>query len=108
MHKENVFPLINKSNLELLDNALNHMNMLELRKTCLFLNLPNKCNKSALIKRILNYLETGHILPAIEIPAISCAKNYPSQNLILNSLMLYGSYKNDFKNRSFFKILVGQ
>jgi len=55
----------------------------------------------------MQFIQTGQIITTPSFPPLSCAKNRPPQSLEPSSLMLYGSYKNDLKTRTFFKKLIG-
>lgn len=91
-----------------LNAALLFMKMPELKAACAHLSLPATGNKAELILRITTFVQTREVTQSPTIPAASRAKNYPAQPLYPNSLMLYGSYKNDLATRTFFKQLIGQ
>ena len=101
------FPLLNAKEESFLQDACYYMKMAELKKACQMLALPDKGNKGLLIERILTFIKEGRITTVPKIPAQSLAKNHPIQLLASSGLMLYGSYKNDAKTRSFFKTLIG-
>ncbi len=105
--KNNQLPLLSKKEYSDLHDALHYMKMHGLKKACQLLSLPNTAKKAELIKQIIHFIKTAKILTVPKIPLRSQAKNYPMQPLEPSSLMLYGSYKNDAKTRSFFKKLIG-
>ena len=104
----NNFPLLSEKEQSKLKDALHYMKMLELRKACLILSLPEKGKKALLIERILTFIKNGTVMPVPQVPAVSLAKNHSLQPLAPQSLMLYGGYKNDLKTRNFFKKLIGE
>ncbi|MCL4229341.1 hypothetical protein KJZ61_01475 [Candidatus Dependentiae bacterium] len=100
-------PLLHADNQKILHDALYYMKMNELRKACLILSLPHAGKKIELINRIMTFIQTGNIRLLPVVPEQSKAKNYPTQPLRPDSLMLYGAYRNDAKTRAFFKQLIG-
>lgn len=103
----NQFPLIPKSEQEALSEALLFAKMAELQEMCALIYLPHAGTKNQLIDRIITFIDTGTILQPPRIPDISRAKAHAPQSLAPHALMLYGSYKNDLKTRTFFKQLIG-
>ena len=101
------FPLLNVKEQPILQDTLHYMKMSELKKGCQIFSLPDKGKKGVLIERIFTFITEGHITIAPKIPLSSLAKNYPKQAISTSSLMLYGSYKNDLKTKTFFKKLIG-
>jgi hypothetical protein len=101
------YPLLTKQEQTTLNDAMHFMKMAELQDGCRILGLPDSGKKTELIEKILVFIHSGKVMSLPTIPALSRAKNYPPQPLRANSLMLYGSYKNDLQTRAFFKTLVG-
>lgn len=101
-------PLLTNHEQAILHDALHYMKMAELRASCLVLGLPKLGNKRFLIDLIMHFVQTRKVLVKLPIPAISRANNHAFQTLAPNSLMLYGQYKNDLKNRNFFKTIIGE
>jgi hypothetical protein len=101
------FPLLSSSEQLQLKDSLYYMKMSELRKACLKVSLPDTGKKSALLERILLFMQEGKVKKIAQIPEKSRSKNNPVHVLSPSSLMLYGSYKNDLKARNFFKQLIG-
>lgn len=93
--------------LTLLRESLLFLNMAELRQLCIKKNLPSQGNKIILIIRIIHFIKTGQVIKDTKIPDISKAKRGIDYPLDSNTLMLKGAYKNDLKNRLFFKMLIG-
>lgn len=91
-----------------LKEALCHMHVSELKSLLISLKLSNKAfNKNELVERLIYYAKTGKELPALKIPEISKAKKYINYSLAPNTLILYGSYKNDLATRKFFQQIIG-
>lgn len=90
-----------------LNDALYYMKMDELKKACVILSLPNHGKKIDLITRIITFVQSGKIITSPTIPKESRSTSHPAQPLTMSSLMLYGSYKNDARTRTFFKKLIG-
>jgi len=88
-------------------DALHYMKMTELRASCFKLSLPATGKKAEIITRIISFVTTGNITANKTMPASSLAKNYQPQPLRKESLMLYGSYKNDAITRALFKHIIG-
>lgn len=86
-----------------LNDALYYMKMDELKKACVILSLPNHGKKIDLITRIITFVQSGKIITSPTIPKESRSTSHPAQPLTMSSLMLYGSYKNDARTRTFFK-----
>lgn len=101
------YPLLTEQEQARLHAAMLFMKMEELQHACTLLNLPDVGKKTVLIKRIEQFISTGQIIPLAQIPDCSRAKKHPHQPLHADSLMLYGSYKNDYATRDFFKKLIG-
>lgn len=101
------FPLLNKHDLAILLQTLYFLKVSDLQKTCHCFFLSESGKKGELIERIIIFITTGQIKTPQVIPSQSLQKNYPSQPLSPNSLILYGGYKNDFATREFFKKLIG-
>ncbi len=98
-----------KKNSEIADlkKSLLFFHVQELRDLSLKLSLLDKGDKKGLILRICHFLQTKEKIKLPKIPKESCAKpgkTYPIQE---ESLMLKGAYKNDLKNREFFRNLIG-
>lgn len=70
-------------------------------------DLSERGKKIDLILRIIHFLQTGQKLVIPKFPAGSYAKRGVIYPLSLDSLMLKGAYKNDFKTRLFFKKVIG-
>ena len=90
-----------------LKESLLFMHVPELRDTCKQLGLPFSGIKGILIHRILHFLKTGELAKTQNFPEASKAKkgiNYP---LLPETLILYGSCKNNAAVRAFMKTLVG-
>ena len=91
-----------------LQEAFAHMQGAELKKLAEQLQLPTKTfNKGELIKRLMHYAVTEKVVEPLQIPAISRAQKNTQYPLHKDTLMLFGSYKNDLKTRIFFKALIG-
>ena len=108
MKQQLKFPLLKKIDQEELYEALNFMNISELKNICGQLSLSEAGKKGELINKIMVFIKTGKLLQDKKMPEKSLAKNYPPQPLHENALMLYGSYKNDARTRALFKKLIGQ
>lgn len=101
------FPLLNKKDIEVLDEALYYMNMEELKQACEELELSVIGKKRDLIHRMLTFIQTGKIVKIKPIPALSKAEKGREYPLSAKTVILYGAYKNDLKTRLFMKKLVG-
>lgn len=101
------FPLIKAKELSELHTSLYYLRMSELKALSKRLHLPTDGQKGALIHRIYHYVRTGTITKLPEIPDISKTKTKQRTPLTINSLMLFGSYKNDLATRNFMKTIVG-
>lgn len=96
------------SPFEELRELLAHMHVAELKDLLTSLRLSAKAfNKQELIDRLVHYKKTGNELAPQEIPLVSRARRGLQAVLMPERLMLYGSYKNDYATRDFFKKLVG-
>lgn len=102
------FPLLNKHDQKALNDALHYMNMAELKGVCVELKLSHAGMKAVIIDRIMHFIETGGVLAEPEIPDISKAKKRQVVLLRPESLILYGTHKNDLATRLFFKKLIGE
>ncbi|MBS1987931.1 SAP domain-containing protein [Candidatus Dependentiae bacterium] len=102
------FPLLSKHDQQALNDAQHYMSMAELKHVCLALKLPHAGMKAAIIARIMHFIETGKILAEPVIPDISRAKKHQVVLLKPESLILYGSHKNDLATRLFFKKFIGE
>ena len=91
-----------------LRELLAHMHVAELKHLLTSLRLSVKAfNKQELINRLVHYKKTGVELAPQEIPLVSRARRGLQTPPAPERLMLYGSYKNDYATRDFFKTLVG-
>ncbi len=87
--------------------SLFYLHVAELKTWCEKLGLPSKGKKRELIFSIVHFVENGEKTKVAFYPNASQAKGKiiePQES----SLMLKGSYKNDLKNRLFFKKLIGE
>ncbi|MBM4222517.1 MAG: hypothetical protein FJ161_01760 [Gammaproteobacteria bacterium] len=91
-----------------LHDSLHYLYVSELKQCCDKIALSFKGKKIELINRIIHFLKTGEKIELKEYPVISIAKKRQDYELACNALMLKGSYKNDLKNRIFFKEIIGQ
>ena len=107
LNQTNFNGLLSQEDQSILNDALYYMKMTELKNACLMLKLPSQGKKIELIKRIMTFVKSGKIIENPKLSEKSLAKNYPAQYLSPDSLMLYGSYKNDARTRAFFKNLIG-
>ncbi len=98
---------LHTDDIQQLNDALCYMNIAELRDVCAHYHLSIKGTKVVLIYRIITFVQTGGVVMLRAIPAISKAQKGLYYPLTSNTLMLYGSYKNDAKARAFFKTLIG-
>jgi len=98
---------LEKSEIDSLRSSLLFLHVEELRDLSARLALNDKGNKKAMILRICHFLLTGEKLVTPKFPRESCAKRGQEYPLEPHELMLKGAYKNDLKNRLFFKRLVG-
>jgi hypothetical protein len=89
-------------------DALNFMNMEEIKHFCNKHGISISGKKGHILDRLKHYLITGEILHPKKIPPISKAKVGEIYLLKPNVLILKGAYKNDFQTRRFFKKLVGE
>lgn len=105
---EKKFLLLKKKDQQILHDALHYMNMAELNDVCSELKIPHVGMKATIIARIMYFLETGKILTEPIILDISRAKKHQVVLLRPESLILYGTYKNDLATRLFFKKLIGE
>lgn len=80
----------------------------ELRARCEDLELSDKGTKLDLINRIIHFVRTGEKSIPAKYPARSISKVKAAGKLTPDSLMLFGSYKNDLRTRLLFKELIGQ
>lgn len=87
--------------------SLFYLKMEELRDICKRLLLPSSGKKIDLIERIWHFLTTGEVIKQAIIPEISRAQKGKAYPLKPDTLILFGSYKNDLKTRLFMKKLVG-
>lgn len=95
-------------NKVVLEEALSYLHVSELKTLLEALCLSSKAfNKNELIARLLHYAVTGQELAPLKIPKVCCAQKGVVYPLQANTLMMYGSYKNDAKTREFFKQLIG-
>lgn len=93
---------------EELRELLAHMHVAELKELLISLRMSAKgFNKQELINRLVHFKKTGVELVPQEIPAVSRAQRGLQVALAPERLMLYGSYKNDYATRDFFKKLIG-
>jgi len=99
---------LSNQDLKKLFDALHFMNMKELRQWCTTHGIPSTEKKSTLIEKIMHFVKTGIILPIEELPAISHAKKGKEYPLHEETVILFGSFKNDLKTRNFFKKLIGK
>lgn len=90
-----------------LKESLLFLHVAELREIAKSLSLEHRGVKKILIFRICHFLETGERLKDAPFPKESCSKRGASYPLEESTLMLRGAYKNDLKNRLFFKKLIG-
>lgn len=102
------FPLLKAQDVETLTDALNYMKLPELKQALEQFELHTKGRKIDLIERIITYIETGEVTEIPQIPAESRAQKGVEYPLHPDTLMLYGSFKNDLKTREFFKQLIGK
>lgn len=94
--------------LEELRELLAHMHVAELKSLLTSLRMSAKAfNKQELIDRLVHYKATGVALAPQEIPLVSRARHGLQAPLAPERLMLFGSYKNDYATRDFFKKLIG-
>ena len=102
------FPMLNKSDQKILHDALHYMNMKELRDLCDDLKISHIGMKAVMIERIMHFIKKGEILAEPVIPEVSRAKKKQVVLLKPESLILYGSHKNDLATRLFLKRLIGE
>ena len=88
-----------------LQESLNYLHVAELKDYCTKFALSTKGKKSALINRILHFLQTGEKIDVTPYPRNSVGRG--ASILAPNELMLKNIYKNDLKTRIFFKKLIG-
>lgn len=101
---------VGKMPQEVFLEALGHFQFLhvsELRSLAEACHLSKKGGKRFLIERILHFLKTGEKQELPSYPAVSLAKGSLEEPITAKSQMLRGRYKNDLKNRLFFKKLIG-
>lgn len=79
----------------------------ELRDYCKKLSLQHTGTKIDLIERIMCYVSYGKVLKVNQLPAQSMGNSKIQQEITLDTLMLKNVYKNDMKNRIFFKQIIG-
>lgn len=104
----NLIKHLTKNQQEEFFDALNYMNMQEIKAFCLKHDISMNGKKGNILDRIKHYLTTGCILQPKKIPPKSKAdknKNYP---LAPKTLILHGAYKNDLKTRIFLKSIIGE
>jgi hypothetical protein len=101
--------MTNLTNLEftVIRNSLTFLHVDELRKVAKKLGLLDKGSKMTIILRILHFKKTGEMLAAPQFPKCSYSQKGQIYPLEISTLMLKGSYKNDLKNRLFFKEVIG-
>lgn len=93
--------------MEDLKKDIYFLNVSELKEICRRLRLLANGPKKELINRILLFIDTGEIFKALPMLEVSKAKYRISYTLSPDTLILYGSYKNDLATRMFMKTLVG-
>ncbi len=93
--------------LENLSNLLLYLKVNELRELCELVGVPSQAKKIVLVENILLYMQTGKVPEIKKIPLISKAQPRASYPLARQTLMMYGSFKNDLKTRLFLKSLIG-
>lgn len=90
-----------------LEKSLLFLHVKELREIACDLSIVDKGNKKNIIFRICHFLLTGEKLTLPKFPKESCAQRGKIYPISKDGLMLKGVYKNDLKNRLFFKGLIG-
>jgi len=90
-----------------LNCALFYLKVKELKNLCQRYSIEPHGEKIDLIKNIYQFVTTGKPTIAPVIPNISKAKKNILYSLNLETLILYGNFKNDLKTRIFFKSLIG-
>ena len=103
----NVLKNFSKKEKEVLFNALNYMKIEEIKNFCKKHAIPAQGKKGETLKRIKHFLTTGNILLPLAIPEKSKSKKGTRYSLQPDTHILYGSYKNDLKTRTFFKKIIG-
>lgn len=94
--------------LNVLHASLHYLYVNELRLLCEDLALSSKGKKIMLISRIMHFLATGKKLDIVPYPPQSVARGGQHSVPALEALMLKNRYKNDLKNRLFFKSIIGE
>ncbi|GAB4238227.1 MAG: hypothetical protein Tsb0021_18010 [Chlamydiales bacterium] len=90
-----------------LENSLLFLHVRELKEIARKLSLIDQGNKKRIIFRICHFLLTGEKLTIPKYPKESCAQRGKTYPVTQDGLMIKGGYKNDLKNRLFFKHLIG-
>lgn len=98
---------LRKQDVDALHEALHYLKMNELRSLCTYYALSEQGPKGMLIERIHTFVCHGKITAVPIIPKASKAKRGVTYDLLPDTYMLYGSYKNDARARAFFKKLIG-
>jgi len=99
--------LLNSEECEALQKSLYVLHVNELKHLCTKLSLCEKGKKLDLILRIRHFAETGKKGVRPKFPKAACGEKGQKIEIAVDSLMLRGVYKNDLKNRLFFKGLIG-
>lgn len=87
--------------------SLLFLHVKELKEIANLLSLTGKGNKKTIIFRICHFLLTKEKLTMPKFPEASYAVKGKTYSLSKDGLMLKGAYKNDLRNRLFFKQLIG-
>ncbi|MBM3857506.1 MAG: hypothetical protein FJ390_06035 [Verrucomicrobia bacterium] len=99
---------MNKEKLKQLQESLPFLHREELRLLCERHALSIRGSKPQVLQRILYFVETGKEREEKKIPSVLRIQKGAAPSLHLQSLMLYGGYKNDLKTRLFFKKIIGE
>ena len=97
---------INNNTIKRLKENLYFLHVNELRHINKQLSLSNKGNKKTLILRATHYLLTGQELSSPKFPKESYTQPGMAYEPTDQTLMLIKAYKNDLKNRNFFKMII--
>lgn len=98
---------LSKREKEDIFDALNYLQMSEIKEFCHKHSISVSGKKGEILDRVKHFLTTGKIISPSSLPEISKAKRENSYPLLPKTRILKGSYKNDLSTRQFLKKLVG-
>ena len=100
--------LLTSEQLQQLEESLYFLHVKELKNILNDLNLSKKTGKVEIINAILLFIKRGKMPKKLSYPSISCARKGEHFPLCLDTLIKYGSYKNDLRTRLFLRSCIGE